>query len=148
MSLQLNGTDGVTYNDGTLQSSAPVGKNLIINGDMTIDQRGATVTSAGYTVDRWGQDQTGGGGISYVKSTDAPDGFSHSLSATVTTTDDPASGDYYRLFQRIEGYNVSQLDIGTSSAKTITVSFWVKSSVNEITSNSILMFYRCSTSAF
>jgi uncharacterized protein (DUF39 family) len=34
MSLALNGTNGVTYNDGTLQSSAPVGKNLIINGDM------------------------------------------------------------------------------------------------------------------
>jgi hypothetical protein len=37
MSLALNGTNGVTYNDGTLQSSAPGGKNLIINGNMTID---------------------------------------------------------------------------------------------------------------
>jgi hypothetical protein len=46
MSLLLNGTDGVTYNDGTLQSSAPVGRNRIINGNMTIDQRnaGASVT--------------------------------------------------------------------------------------------------------
>jgi hypothetical protein len=46
MSLALNGTNGVTYNDGTLQSSAPVGRNRIINGNMTIDQRnaGASVT--------------------------------------------------------------------------------------------------------
>jgi hypothetical protein len=58
MSLLLNGTDGVTYNDGTLQSSAPVGRNRIINGNMTIDQRnaGASVTPTvdqTYTVDRW-----------------------------------------------------------------------------------------------
>lgn len=38
MSIAINGTDGITYNDGSLQASAPVGKNLIINGDMTIDQ--------------------------------------------------------------------------------------------------------------
>jgi hypothetical protein len=58
MSLALNGTDGVTYNDGTLQSSAPVGRNRIINGNMTIDQRnaGASVNpavSGSYYLDRF-----------------------------------------------------------------------------------------------
>jgi len=59
MSLQLDGDTGVTYNDGTLQSSAPVGRNRIINGDMKIDQRNAgaskTISNAidTYYLDRY-----------------------------------------------------------------------------------------------
>jgi hypothetical protein len=64
MSLALNGTDGVTYNDGTLQSSAPGGKNLIINGDMRIAQRatsvaGSTAAAAYISLDRWASHASG-----------------------------------------------------------------------------------------
>ena len=64
MSLLLNGTDGVTYNDGTLQSSAPVGRNRIINGNMQIAQRGTSVTgstaAAAYiSLDRWASHASG-----------------------------------------------------------------------------------------
>ena len=64
MSLALNGTNGVTYNDGTLQSSAPVGKNLIINGDMRIAQRatsvtGSTAAAAYISLDRWASHASG-----------------------------------------------------------------------------------------
>ena len=48
MSLQLNGTDGVTFNDGSEQwaAASPIGtKNLIINGDMRIAQRGTSATT-------------------------------------------------------------------------------------------------------
>jgi hypothetical protein len=133
MSLLLNGTDGVTYNDGTLQSSAPGGKNLIINGNMTIHQRGGTITATSATVyyglDRfWGF--AGTGQFSMEQSTDAPDNFLNSMKVTVTTADaSMAAGDRYMLSQPIEGLNVSDLDFGSSTAKTVTLSFWVKSSI-------------------
>ncbi len=57
MAVAINGTDGITYNDGSLQPSAPIGKNLIINGDMQIAQRAtstSSITNNGYyTVDRF-----------------------------------------------------------------------------------------------
>ena len=64
MSLALNGTNGVTYNDGTLQSSAPVGRNRIINGNMQIAQRATSVTgstaAASYiSLDRWASHASG-----------------------------------------------------------------------------------------
>jgi hypothetical protein len=106
-------------------------RNRIINGDMRIDQRATTTTtSAFYTVDRWSQSQSGGGVVSWARSTVAPAGFSNSLGGTVTTADSSiAGGDFYRLLQPIEGFNVADLNSGTASARPITVSFWVRSSV-------------------
>ena len=72
MSLQLNGTNGVTYNDGTLQSSAPIQKNKIINGNFAINQRGVSGTvslSAGaYGHDRF---KAGSSGCTYTFATNA-----------------------------------------------------------------------------
>jgi hypothetical protein len=138
MSLLLNGTDGVTYNDGTLQSSAPVGRNRIINGNMTIDQRnaGASVaTSSGteiYSLDRWQAiyAQTS----KYTVQQDAgavtpPVGFTNYLGVTSLSAYSVLTADYFFINQVIEGYNCADLAWGTADAKTVTLSFQVYSSL-------------------
>ena len=138
MSVAINGTDGITYNDGSLQPSAPVGKNLIINGDMQIAQRATSVTGITtggyYTVDRWKHQLSGGGTYTQAQtaltSSDAPfaDGFSQSVKYDCTTAYTSANSfNVHR--QIIEGQNLQQLAYGTSSAKSLTLSFWVKSNV-------------------
>ena len=59
---------------------------------------------------------------------DAPAGFINSAKVTLTTTRSPAAEDIYCLIQRIEGQNMYDFAWGTSSAKTVTFSFWVKTS--------------------
>lgn len=112
-------------------------RNRLINGDMRIDQRnaGASVTintaSFTYIMDRWAARGVASDGVFTVQRvTDAPSGFTHSAKITVTTADAsvPSHG-LYVLQQPIEGFNFSDLAFGTASAKTITVSFWVKSSI-------------------
>jgi hypothetical protein len=108
-------------------------RNRIINGDMRIDQRnaGAAVTETDqYTLDRFLFRNNTTGAASCQQVTDAPTGFQNSLKVTVTTADaslDAADRCFVR--QWIEGYNSSDFAYGTASAKTVTVSFWVKSSL-------------------
>lgn len=110
-------------------------KNRIINGAMVIDQRnnGASINSTAnstvWPVDRFFVDNFNSGTVACVRSTTAPAGFSNSLSLTVSSTDTPAAGDYLLFSQQIEGYNVADLNWGTASAQTITLSFWIRSSV-------------------
>jgi len=108
-------------------------KNRIINGDMRIDQRnaGAAITSnSGFPVDRWITYYAGGGVYSGQRSTTAPAGFVNSLLLTVTTADSSiAATDNYLIRHNVEGFNVDDLAWGTASAKTVTLSFWVRSSV-------------------
>jgi hypothetical protein len=108
-------------------------RNRIINGDMRIDQRnsGASVTgNFVYTVDRWAQAMSGGGVLTAQRSTTAPANFTNSLSMTVTTADSSiAAGDYYWLYQVIEGLNCADLGWGTANAQSVTLSFQVRSSV-------------------
>ncbi len=135
MSVAINGTDGITYNDGSLQPSAPVGKNRIINGDMRVDQRNsgsADTVSSGYTVDRFKFQEGGSGGqvVSVQQVTDSPVGFSNSFKLTNTTASSSITADAYNMFwQAVEGLNWSDLEWGTSDAKTVTISFWVKASI-------------------
>jgi hypothetical protein len=109
-------------------------KNRIINGAMVIDQRNAgasvSISSNTYTLDRYRSLASGGGVYSVQQSSTAPTGFSNSMVMTVTTTaGSPASGNYYALRQSIEGYNIADLNQGSASASTFTISFWVRSSV-------------------
>lgn len=117
----------------TINGNAPFGrKNLVINGAMQVSQRGTTFTSPSngdYTIDRIKAYQSGGGTYDVAQDSEAPDGFQYSLELTNTGTDDPAAGDYYIVQHRVEGYNVAHLDWGTSNAKSVTLSFWVRSSV-------------------
>ena len=114
-------------------------RNLIINGAMQVAQRGGSATSVSgnnntFVLDRFFSRINGSNGAATVEqSTDAPDLFSNSLKFTVTTADTSLSaGHYNRVHQEIEGYNIVGLGWGTSSAKPITLSFWVKSSVTGI----------------
>ena len=136
MSLQLNGTEGVTYNDGTLQSSAPVGKNLIINGNMAIDQRNAgasvTPTNGAYTLDRFVTFLTAVSKFSIQQDAGAvtsPAGFTNYLGVTSLSSYAVGASDYFTIGQNIEGFNISDLAWGTADAKTVTLSFWVRSSL-------------------
>ena len=104
-------------------------KNRIINGRMSISQRGTSFsTRSGYTLDRWLISIPTPTTVSTTQSTDAPTGFTNSLLVTVTTGGTiGASANYITQF--IEGNNVADFSFGTSSASSVTISFWVKSSV-------------------
>jgi len=114
-----------------------MGRNRIINGDMRIDQRNAGASVAlvsgggnAYSADRWYVENATDGTATIQQVSDAPDGFSNSIKYTVTATDASLASDQAAwIQQRIEGFNFADLLYGTASAKTVTVSFWVKSSV-------------------
>lgn len=109
-------------------------RNLLINGAMTVSQRGTSSTGVTYgdywnAPDRWRIDLNALGTYTMSQSTTAPDGFSNSYKVACTTADaSPAAGDYFKFQQCIEGQNVQHLQHGSSSAKKLTVSFWVRSS--------------------
>ena len=108
-------------------------RNLIINGAMLISQRGssqASITSSGYyNIDRF-RTALNTGTVTTSQSTDVPtgEGFSKSFKVDVTTADTTLSGtNFLHVQQPIEGQNLQMLSYGTSGAKTITLSFFVKS---------------------
>jgi hypothetical protein len=141
MSLIVDGTTGVTFNDASLQGAAasPFGlKNRIINGAMVIDQRnaGASVTPASggytYTVDRFGAFVSQASKLTVQQnagSVTPPTGFSNYLGVTSSSSYSITSSDIFLIKQSIEGLNGYDLDWGTANAKTITLSFWVRSSL-------------------
>ena len=109
-------------------------RNLIINGAMQVAQRGTSATSVsseGYKcVDRmrWTMDSTSAV-FTLSQSTDVPSGqgFANSFKAEVTTADTSlAAGNQTRFEYRFEGQDLQQLAKGTSNAKKVTLSFWVK----------------------
>ena len=123
---------GNAYADGALSN-----RNKIINGAMTIDQRNAgaavTINNTGdiYGLDRfYGYGQETDGVFTIARSTVAPQGFVNSALITVTTADASiGASQFYGFAHKIEGYNISDLGWGTADAKTVTLSFWVRSSV-------------------
>jgi hypothetical protein len=141
--LELQNTAGVTV-AGVDASGNPVGglahpanfKNLVINGDMQIAQRGtstASITSVGYfTADRWFTEVGTLGTWTQSVENDAPtgSGFRKSLKMLCTTADaSPAAGDYLTVQTRFEGQNLQHIKKGTAAAEQLTVSFWVKANV-------------------
>jgi hypothetical protein len=141
MTTTVSGSQ-ITFNDNTTQNTSAYGggfafRNRIINGGMVIDQRnaGASVTinssTGAYTLDRWeGRGEASQGVYTMQQSSTAPTGFNKSLLVTVTTADSSlASGDNYYFRQIVEGFNIADLGWGTASAQTVTLSFWVRSSL-------------------
>jgi hypothetical protein len=111
-------------------------RNLVINGDMQIAQRGtstASITSDTYgAADRWRFLPSSQGTWTMSQENDAPtgSGFAKSTKVLCTTADaSPAAADFVRLDQRIEGQNLQHIKKGTSAAEQVTLSFWVKSNV-------------------
>jgi len=144
--------DGVLLKDGAIGSIASAvaahltsinggqiggSRNLIINGNMAVAQRGTSVTGvsdSGYeTVDRFRGSYNGAPDqlrVTHAQVADAPDGLTNSFKLTVTTPETTlASDERVRFQQRIEAYNLQHLAFGTSSASAITLSFYVKSSI-------------------
>jgi hypothetical protein len=126
-------SDGNLNVTGTVAMSSPfIFRNKIINGAMTIDQRngGAAITTdGGYPVDRFVIYTGGSANLTNQRSTTVPTGFRNSLSVTVGTGVNTSSGDYVTIRHGIEGLNIYDLAWGTASAKSITLSFWVRSSL-------------------
>jgi hypothetical protein len=122
--------------DTAWSSQATAFKNLVINGDMQVAQRStsvASITASSYnTADRWQQNMDSLGTWTQSVENDAPtgSGFRKSLKVLCTTADaSPAAGDFLQVRQQIEGQNLQHILKGTSSAKELTLSFWVKSNV-------------------
>ena len=115
---------------------SPGFRNRIINGGMTIDQRnaGASVTPANdaYTLDRWQVNISDSSKFTIQQDAGAvtpPVGFTDYLGVTSSSAFSLAAGSYFVLDQKIEGFNVADLGWGTANAKTVTLSFWVRSSL-------------------
>ena len=134
------GSNGVVFSDSSSQTAAAspyVLKNRIINGAMVVDQRnaGASYTqpvNQGYSLDRWFT--TGGVTSKFTVQQNAaavtpPTGYKYYLGVTSSSAYSIGAGDNYTIGQLIEGFNVSDLMYGTASAQTITISFWVRSSL-------------------
>ena len=113
-------------------------KNRIINGAMVIDQRnaGASVTPASVTstfiTDRWGIYPSQASKLTAQQnagSVTPPAGFNNYLGVTSSSAYSVTSTDVFTLYQSIEGLNCTDLGWGTANAQTVTLSFWVRSSL-------------------
>tara|TARA_Y100000385_G_scaffold194394_1_gene201226 strand:- start:422 stop:1726 length:1305 start_codon:yes stop_codon:yes gene_type:complete len=140
--------DGVLLKDGAIGSIANAvaahltsinggqiggSRNLIINGNMAVSQRGTSVTSFSSqdytTADRWKLIGSNFGTWTVTQSTDVPagQGFANSFKLDCTTADTSiGAADSLRFRQGIEGQNLQHLKKGTSNAESVTFSFWVK----------------------
>ena len=120
---------------GEVLTNSQIGgrRNIVINGAMQVAQRGTSqtgVTADGYYAapDRYKLQPNSAGTWSVSQSTTSPSGFANSYKVECTTADASlSSGDFVLFEQRFEGQNVQHLKKGTSSAESITVSFWVRS---------------------
>lgn len=125
--------DLITTSDGVSSAGLYGFKNRLINSDMRIDQRnaGASVTPAGggYGCDRWKFELSQSSKLTAQRSTTAPTGFINAQLVTSSSAYSVLTGDYFAVGQLIEGLNVSDLAWGTASAATVTLSFWVRSSL-------------------
>jgi len=148
MAVSLVST-GVTFPDGSIQttraSQVPAFTNRIINGAMVIDQRnaGASVTPAdgAYTLDRWRAGLSQASKLSIQQNSGSvtpPSGFKNYLGVVSLSAYALTGSDVFMLQQKIEGYNVSDLMLGTASAATFTVSFWVRSSLTGLFGGSLI----------
>jgi hypothetical protein len=111
-------------------------RNRIINGEMDIDQRNAgasiTPTDGQYSVDRWVFGVSAASKFTTQQnagSVTPPVGFTNYLGITSSSAYSIVSGDYFNLNQCIEGFNFADLGWGSANAKTVTLSFWVRSSL-------------------
>ena len=121
LTTDLGGAGGINF------------RNILINGDMVIAQRGtsqSSITSDGYyTVDRFLTELGGSSVWTQTQASDAPSGqgFTYSLKMDCTTAQSsPASNDIVLVGQSIEGYNLQKIKQGTPGAEQTTLSFWHK----------------------
>ncbi len=125
--------DKMTTSDGVSSSGLYGFKNRLINSAMVIDQRnaGASVTATGsnYSLDRWQMLASVSSKFTVQQSSTAPSGFTKSLLVTSSAATSLGATDYYLITQKIEGFNTADLGWGAAGASSVTVSFWVRSSL-------------------
>jgi hypothetical protein len=130
--IVLDSSGNATF-AGTPVPNSSFLRNRIINGDMRIDQRNAgasiTPTDLQFATDRWRASLNVASKFSLQQSSVAPTGFTNSLLATSLSAYSVAAGDVTGIVQPIEGFNVSDFGWGAAGALTVTVSFWVRSSL-------------------
>jgi hypothetical protein len=139
MTIVLNGTTGITTpttnSTGEFVTSVTGFKNRILNGGMVLDQRnaGASVTPNGtYVIDRWIYENSQTSKFTAQQNQNSvtpPAGFTYYSGLTSSSAYTLLAGDYFLYRQKIEGYNIADLAWGTASAATVTLSFWVRSSL-------------------
>ena len=138
MPVSIIGNSGIQFPDSSLQAAAasPFGlKNRIINGDMVVSQRNGTSSvtpNNSYTLDRWATTNTQTSKFTIQQnagSVTPPTGFTNYLGVTSSSAYSVATGDTFAINQSIEGFNVADLSWGTANAQTVTLSFWVRSSL-------------------
>jgi len=123
----------LTKVDQTMVSDQVFGRrNLFLNGKMQVAQRttSSSLSTSAFVLDRWLFSVTAAGTHSVSRSADVPtgQGFAYSQKIDCTTADASlGASDLLLLQQKIEGINVQHLKFGTSSAESLTLSFWVKS---------------------
>ena len=130
-------------------------KNLLINGDMSVSQRATSVTdladSGAYrTVDRW-YFNVYSGTFTVSQSSTTPDGFGSSHKFDCTTAETPGASDSTMFYQHMEGQNLQAIKKGTSEAKPLSASFWVRSNLTgtatvELVDNDTSSYRTCSQS--
>jgi len=131
--LTIDSSGNVTASQGFVPSTQLSHRNLIINGDFKVWQRGTSGTTAGntaYYTDRFAVTANHSGKFDVAQSTTAPQGFNYSKKLTVNTTKASLSTyDISGIWYKLEGYDAHKLNWGTSNAQDITLSFYVRSSV-------------------
>ena len=134
-------TGSTTFNSTVTVNGAAVSgftgmKNRIINGNMVVDQRNAgasvTPTSGAYTLDRFYFSLSQASKLTSQQNAGAvtpPAGFTKYLGVTSSSAYTVGASEIFAVAQQIEGYNIADLAWGTASAATVTLSFWVRSSL-------------------
>jgi hypothetical protein len=118
---------------GTAVMGSSFLRNRLINGDMRVDQRNAgaavTPTVAAYVLDRWVYQTSTASKLTIQQVSTAPTGFVNSTKISVASAYTASAANYFVYQQSIEGFNVSDFGFGSATAKTVTLSFWVQSSL-------------------
>jgi hypothetical protein len=110
--------------------NASIMKNRIINGAMVINQRATAITATGYSVDRFAYFGSQASKVTISQDTSVyPTGFNASLKVLSSSAYTVGSTEEFEIYQSIEGFNTADLMFGTANAQTVTLSFWVYSSL-------------------
>jgi hypothetical protein len=118
---------------GSADAGGITGKNMVVNGSMTVAQRGDVtgITAADKYggADRFATNGSSFGTISLVQEADAPEGFAESQRVKFTTArSTTATSDHFIIGTRLEGQDLQRFKKGTSNAESMTVSFYAKAS--------------------
>ena len=146
--ITINNSDGTCDANLTAISGGQLThRNMMVNGAMEVAQKlsyetdRAKVTNAGagdfYGVDMF-KLRNNTGNLKQTQSTDAPDGFLYALKVDVESSGTPTANHYNLIQGSIEGYDIIRTGFGTTGAKTLTLSFYVKSNLTGTFSGSII----------